>query len=912
MAEATIEEIRAELFRCAQEIAAEFNWPVEAFVPLVSHSRSPTESNRYFSPALLRYRNFLAREKTGALLPSLGELAERVAALWSIDSISCAPHNNGYITFEDITKPKVTPKMTGGVLDEKVDVLVIGDVVESTYHHKWGTPRQGGFAKGSTTCIKMRQGFGLPEEIRTGDFCIVLWACHLNETNHNHLKAKARPPKNNGEKVGVFACRSPYRPTNMGMSICRVAEIVAGGMIEMHDCDMILGTPILSLEKYTAVRHRPTGEVRMPRYVTESAGQAMKVCFSNGARQEIKKWPEEMEGVIVNTLEEDPRSIHSRKKHKNPVYAVDIGCEGRGAMRVVYRYKAGEHEGIRLDTNATRCQFTRKRNAHSGWSWLEVEIEKGALPRTVKLQCPKTEEMPSFFIKLNEPRTTLRDHIAGLYTLNKTDISSYIQYSLPIESWESSPFAEANQTAFLDEKRVLDSKMGELGYTARPEQKLLHTWDLAALGERGKNVKKQLERACRAYGDALKAAVDTVDGLCQMYYATIRAIGVGGGALCEDSVGKQVFGYTVTSSTNKYFHAYINADKVTQSTPTFVYLPGGPGISALGVTLTMNGPCIIETDDFTLSLNKYSWTSTANGIYIDAPGKTGFSVGSTETTIKQYIETCSTATLLAKKIVSLKAQSGIKLKSLLVIDGAMGLLDMYRDGVEMAKDRKLLPEKVIAKMVTDGYTCAEKVKACQPSASSEPNPQACQDAMIFCGDALLNPLDASHISRYDVRVPPGAEARNYKLITGNSEMHMNEKSIQTAMGVNKPWFSSDSQVFNDFRKYGAFDTTNVISELLDNGLKVTVFNGDQDFVCNSRGALYWMSRLKGKIDYGTALAKAPVKPLKFKQGGPLGTIKQATYSTGGSLAFIEVTDGSHTPMLNKPLEMLQAIQQFVQ
>ncbi|KAF4668717.1 hypothetical protein FOL47_002892 [Perkinsus chesapeaki] len=392
----------------------------------------------------------------------------------------------------------------------------------------------------------------------------------------------------------------------------------------------------------------------------------------------------------------------------------------------------------------------------------------------------------------------------------------------------------------------------------------------------------------------------------------------GGGALCEDSGGEQVFGYTVTSATNKYFHAYINADKVTQSTPTFVYLPGGPGVSALGATLTVNGPCIIEVDDFTLSLNKYSWTSTANGIYIDAPGKTGFSIGPTETTIKQYIDNLyntlldiikqdpkakdnlhligasfdgkrgSIATLLAKKIVSLKAQSGIKLKSLLIIDGAMGRLDMYRGGVEMAKDRKLLPEKVIAKMVTDGYTCADKVKACQPSASSEPNPHACQKAMKFCGDALLNPLDAAHISRYDVRVSPGGEGKNYKLITGNAEIHMNDESIQTALGVDKQWFSSDNQVFNDFMKYGAFDTTNVISDLLDEGLKVVVFNGDQDFVCNSRGALYWMSRLKGKVDYGTELAKAPVKPLKFNQGGTLGTIKQATYSTGGSLAFIEV------------------------
>ncbi|EER04852.1 conserved hypothetical protein [Perkinsus marinus ATCC 50983] len=347
MADPTIETIRSELSRCVKLVAADRGLPSSGFKPLVSRNRSPAEANRYFSPALLRYRNLVARDDYLSSIPSLDELASAVADAWAIEGISCEKHENGYITFEDTTNSAFREKETGGVLDEHVDLPVIGDVVESTYQHKWGTPRQGGFAKGSTICIQMRDGYDIPGELTVEDFCIVLWACHLNEKSHNHLKAKVRPPKNNGVKVGVFACRSPYRPTSMGMSICRVAE-VTDARIELHESDMILGTPVLSLRKFTKERYQPRGPICMPRYVTESVRKAMNVMFSTEACREVNHWPSEMKGIIVSTLEEDPRSIHSRRKHKNPVYAVDIGCEGREPMRVIYRYRHGTEDWIEV------------------------------------------------------------------------------------------------------------------------------------------------------------------------------------------------------------------------------------------------------------------------------------------------------------------------------------------------------------------------------------------------------------------------------------------------------------------------------------------------------------------------------------------------------------------------------------
>ncbi|KAF4661732.1 hypothetical protein FOL47_006552 [Perkinsus chesapeaki] len=383
-----------------------------------------------------------------------------------------------------------------------------------------------------------------------------------------------------------------------------------------------------------------------------------------------------------------------------------------------------------------------------------------------------------------------------------------------------------------------------------------------------------------------------------------------GKPLCTTSVGAQSFGYVTVSDDTKYFYALINADDRADNTPTFVFLPGGPGTSATGLPLTMMGPCYISRDGKTLNTNEYSWTKKANGIFIDAPGGTGFSTGRYEANMDKFVDNMwgysssksdymtlleiikrephvkdnlrlvgfsfdgSTATLLAKKIVSLKGENKINLKMLLILSGSMGPLDMYRGAVEMAKKRKLLSSDVIGKMTTDGYTCAERLKRCQPT-SSRPYP---------------DPGGDCHLS------PPGE--------------YLNRRDVQDAMGTHKYWIPNDPQVFSAFERYGAYDTTAVVSELLDSGLQVRVVNGDQDFVCNTIGAYYWTTNLKGRADYGRILAAVKPKTLKFKRGGPLGTIRKAAYPSGGSLALIEVLNGGHVFTLNKPLEMQQAIEQF--
>ncbi|KAF4653573.1 hypothetical protein FOL47_010435, partial [Perkinsus chesapeaki] len=117
----------------------------------------------------------------------------------------------------------------------------------------------------------------------------------------------------------------------------------------------------------------------------------------------------------------------------------------------------------------------------------------------------------------------------------------------------------------------------------------------------------------------------------------LRQLQSNGGPLCPGSKGEQLFGYKQISRSNKYFYMTVDAEAPTAATPSFLYLPGGPGGSSVSGVLSIIGPCFLNTDNKTPLLNHNSWTKNARGIFIDAPGPVGFSEGPVPTTMSDYV-----------------------------------------------------------------------------------------------------------------------------------------------------------------------------------------------------------------------------------------------------------------------------------
>ncbi|KAF4653463.1 hypothetical protein FOL47_010502, partial [Perkinsus chesapeaki] len=102
------------------------------------------------------------------------------------------------------------------------------------------------------------------------------------------------------------------------------------------------------------------------------------------------------------------------------------------------------------------------------------------------------------------------------------------------------------------------------------------------------------------------------------------------GGLCDPKV-RQTHGYYNVDPKNparKYFFWFFESRFEPSTDPIFLWLEGGPGESGLASAVGYNGPCIVNKDGATTSINPYSWTNRANGIWLDQPVGVGFSKGS--------------------------------------------------------------------------------------------------------------------------------------------------------------------------------------------------------------------------------------------------------------------------------------------
>ncbi|KAF4719018.1 hypothetical protein FOZ63_000806 [Perkinsus olseni] len=407
--------------------------------------------------------------------------------------------------------------------------------------------------------------------------------------------------------------------------------------------------------------------------------------------------------------------------------------------------------------------------------------------------------------------------------------------------------------------------------------------------------------------------------------------------LCPDGSGSQKFGYIQVSPITKYFYAAIEADKDPASAPTFVYFEGGPGGSSVAAALQLNGPCIRDFVTRRLRLNLYSWTAQANGVWIDAPAPTGFSVGPVTRGLEDFIldmvdvitkftqqnptfnrnvhlvGTSSSAAFVAMLAARLaaKPQPQVHIVGVMLISGVVSPIGIYRGAVRMADARHLLPKEEVSKMTADLQQCDTQIGQCNSNGPGKPPISAfCNRAVKTCDDATLNPLEKKKRSYYDVRVLDGQEKAKYFLKFWPVDTFLNDQEIQQELGVSKKWERSNAEVFHAYNKYTAYNTTYFVTSLLDKGFKVLVMNGDQDYITNSVGTETWVLNLKGADKYGDKLRGVPPTPVKFG-GVELGYMRALDYPNRARLAFTEVTNAGHIIPLYKPREVQQGFYAYL-
>lgn len=249
----------------------------------------------------------------------------------------------------------------------EIKIPPIGEVVKSTFQHKWGTPRQGQLTPDATAEIRMQIRLCFPVGVRVA----VIWAAHLNSAKFNPLKGKIKPPKKGGT-VGVFATRGVHRPSSVGLSFCTVSGIL-GNLLLLSGGDMIEGTPILAIHLASTVTPDSIQHeiVRCPEWTNVSRSD---IRWSIGAFA-CTHLIERATGVriahlVTEILSQDPRSVHSIRKHQDPIYQVEIRARS-SQVHVIYRHRDGGVEVLFVT-----CQPLVPEHRGRTEQWLERLLEK--------------------------------------------------------------------------------------------------------------------------------------------------------------------------------------------------------------------------------------------------------------------------------------------------------------------------------------------------------------------------------------------------------------------------------------------------------------------------------------------------------------------------------------------------------
>ena len=83
-------------------------------------------------------------------------------------------------------------------------------------------------------------------------------------------------PRGNRENplTGVFACRSPFRPNLIGLTVCRIVG-VEGCIVRLDAIDAFDGTPVLDLKPFTPA-DAPSQGVKVPDWASRGPGGPVK------------------------------------------------------------------------------------------------------------------------------------------------------------------------------------------------------------------------------------------------------------------------------------------------------------------------------------------------------------------------------------------------------------------------------------------------------------------------------------------------------------------------------------------------------------------------------------------------------------------------------------------------------------
>ena len=120
---------------------------------------------------------------------------------------------------------------------------------------KFGIPRQSGLAPGIEGRVVFEEPFRVREALRGLEefsHLWLIWGFSGNKPAKGEWQPTVRPPRLGGNTaVGVWATRSPFRPSGLGLSCVELLRVEGLDLI-VRGADLMDGTPIFDIKPYIA------------------------------------------------------------------------------------------------------------------------------------------------------------------------------------------------------------------------------------------------------------------------------------------------------------------------------------------------------------------------------------------------------------------------------------------------------------------------------------------------------------------------------------------------------------------------------------------------------------------------------------------------------------------------------------